>query len=111
MNPLVILNKHHGAKASDRNFYIGRNSALGNPYPITEYRSRDTVIKDYEGWLINKIQTGDVGVLRMLNNIADKVLDGSNKPVGLICFCAPNRCHGEIIRKVINTTIKGEKYA
>lgn len=110
MNPLVILNKHHGAKVTDRNFYVGRNSPLGNPYPITETRSRETVIKDYETWLIDKIQAGDRAVLKKLNDIADKVLDGTNKPVGLICFCAPHRCHSEIIRKVINTTIKGEKY-
>lgn len=109
MNPIAILNKHHQPKASDRNFYVGRGSALGNPFPITETRKRDEVIKDFEGWLKEQIQANDPAVLKMLNAIADKVLDGTNKPVGLICFCAPKRCHAEFIRKVINTAIQGKQ--
>jgi hypothetical protein len=108
-NPITILNKHHKPRDSDRNFYVGRGSALGNPYPITETRSRDAVIKDFEGWLIGKIQNNDRAVLALLNAIGDKVTDGTNKPVGLVCFCAPQRCHAEFIRKVINTAIQGGK--
>jgi hypothetical protein len=108
-NPIIILNKHHKPKESDRNFYVGRGSALGNPFPITESRNRDAVIKDFEDWLEDRIRSQNKHVLALLNTIAEAAMDGTNKPVGLICFCAPKRCHAEIIRKVINAAIQGKK--
>lgn len=109
MNPIAILNKHQKPPTNDRNFYVGRGSALGNPFPISESCNRDTAIKKFEDWLTDKIKTNDPAVIKMLSEIADKVLDGTNKPVGLICFCAPRRCHAEFIRKVINSAIQGKQ--
>lgn len=78
--------------------YCGRPSALGNPYNIVE-QSRAVAIRRYEEHLRNKIINRDIDVLNQLRLIIAYETEGG---CTLGCWCAPMRCHCEIIIKLIN---------
>jgi hypothetical protein len=87
---MIILNKYKSP--IEKGIYIGRGSPLGNPYPISESDPRDAVIDRYEIYLRDKVANKDPVILEALNNL--------NIDSKLICFCAPKRCHGEVIEKI-----------
>lgn len=101
MNQINILNKHHGIAEDDRTIYVGRPSALGNPLTINDRWDRDFVVAQYKKWIYLKIQEQNEKVINALDHIANLVLDDSGKPVNLLCWCAPKKCHAEVIREVI----------
>lgn len=77
-----IHNKHHRTAPPDA-VYIGRGSPWGNPYVIGKDGTRDEVCDLYEK---NVLPSLDVESLRGRD---------------LICFCHPQRCHGDsILRKL-----------
>jgi hypothetical protein len=86
--------------------YIGRPSVLGNPYAMQGEHTRDKVVREYESWLEAKIANEDPCVIAELTRIAKLALDGTGEPVGLVCFCAPKACHGDVLKKVIERAIQ-----
>ena len=77
---------------------IHRPSPLGNPFRVDSKTTLDMVIQKYREWLKERLLT--VNPTSKAFNI---VLDDyrKNGTTTLICFCAPNRCHGEVIRDLI----------
>jgi len=82
--------------------YCGRaghgkpGSPLANRYVIGRDGSRDEVIEKYKVWLWYEVMTNPNGrpvkeLVRILN------LEDENKDVYLGCFCAPLRCHCDVI--------------
>lgn len=104
---ITVKNKYKHAP-SIYDIYIGGGSPLGNPYLINDKigDTRSVVIERYKQWLSNKVVEEDPHVLRLLNTIAKKSMDGD--PVHLVCFCAPQRCHGDVIKKLIDDAVKLE---
>lgn len=95
---IIVGNKYKGATG----IYIGRGSPLGNPFPIDETKgnTRDKVIDQYEVWLREQIKSGlNIPLINQLNLIANEAIHTGS--CTLVCFCAPKRCHGEVIRKII----------
>ena len=109
---ITIINKHHKKPAEPgvHRFYIGRGSALGNPYthlkstlPGTiQVASREEAIKKYEGYLQEQYENGNKTIITTLSNIFDAAQKGD---VELECFCAPHRCHGEVIKELIEVNL------
>ena len=66
--------------------FIGRPSKWGNPYPMERGGSyRDEVCDKYRNYLLDRPD-----LLLALHDLVGKTL---------ICYCAPKRCHGhEIVR-------------
>ena len=93
---ITVVNKHHGAQGE----YIGRGSPLGNPFPIDNAKglTREVVIKNYEEWLQRQIHHKVPRVIDELQRLGDLVLQG---PVCFQCFCAPQPCHGDVIKRVL----------
>jgi hypothetical protein len=58
----------------------------GNPFTIAEY-GRDGCIDKYEEWIMTQPQ-----LLARLPELKGKVLG---------CWCAPRRCHGEVLIKLL----------
>ena len=79
-------------------FYIGRPSPLGNPFPLRSESERDACVERYGVWLRERVKVGDARVMGALTRI--KLLL-ETKDVGLQCYCAPKRCHGEMIIAVL----------
>lgn len=79
--------------------YIGRRmhakglpqSPLANPFLIGPDGDREQVIEKYRVWLWQRIKLGDNAVLDALEAIEPHTR--------LVCWCAPQRCHGEIVIK------------
>lgn len=84
-------------------FYIGRGSVLGNPFRIGEDGTRDQVIDRYREWLYVRLTRSEF--MSDLNEMV-RVLE-QGQPLILGCFCAPLRCHGDIIREYLDFRING----
>lgn len=76
--------------------YIGRKSKFANsskfhnPFSIGKDGNREQVIEKYEKYLMEN---------PTLIELAKIELEGKD----LVCFCAPQACHGEILLKLANS--------
>jgi hypothetical protein len=81
----------------ERWVYIGRanrhaglpESPLANPYKVRDY-GRGSTLPHYRRWLWQRIQAGDPAVLEALKAIDEQSV--------LVCWCAPNPCHGDVVK-------------
>lgn len=70
--------------------YIGRGSKWGNPYQIGIHGDREECIKQYEEWITKQPE-----LMAALPELAGKILG---------CYCAPRKCHGEVLIKLLEQT-------
>ena len=112
---IQVVNKYKFDPSDKISFYIGRGSALGNPFTsikdkITKAQyvcdSREESVSNYESYLIEKIKVKDKSICDALNEIYLKAKCGD---VYLVCFCAPKSCHGDIIKKIVDEKLFGFK--
>lgn len=92
------------------NVYIGRkgvvfineerypkvDSIFANPFKIGKDGDREQVIEKYENYLISKLETDDKFLQEFLK-LKDKTLG---------CWCCPEKCHGDVIIKLLNHLLK-----
>lgn len=83
-----VLN-HHRDDIPEDAVYIGRGTPYGNPFVIGRDGDRNEVIEKYRIHL-NHNQT--------LRNLIQQNLRGKD----LVCFCAPHKCHGDIVIDLAN---------
>lgn len=69
--------------------YVGRPSKWGNPFVIGKDGNRDQVIDEYKQWILRQPH-----LMRALPELKNKVLG---------CHCAPRACHGDVLRKLVET--------
>ena len=88
--------------------YIGRPSPLGNPYThIADRRTlaqnvvktRDEAVAKNAGWLDEQMSQNGV-VAKTVRNLA--VQYKRSGQLTLICWCAPQACHGHILAEKID---------
>lgn len=84
-----VYNKHKDKIPKDA-IYIGRPSIYGNPYVIGVDGIRNEVIDKHEE---------DLQYNPRLVNIIKRELYNKD----LVCFCKPQKCHGDTLLKVANT--------
>ena len=82
-----VYNKRHN-NAPKGAVYIGRPSFYGNPFTVEKY-GRDRAIALYEEAL--RAEPRAIALIK-------KELHGKD----LVCWCAPLRCHGDILLKIAN---------
>lgn len=102
LGTITVVNKRKH-KAGSNDVYIGRPSALGNPYPVETY-GREPCIAKYETFICHAIEDGNKKIVAELDHIAHMVLDG--RDVNLVCWCAPSPCHGNVIKRIIEEKLK-----
>lgn len=102
---VTVVNKHAHVPTAD-DVYIGRGSPLGNPHAITASIPRKTVCALYAGHLTERLAAADKSIIREMDKIANKSLQG--EPVNLVCFCAPQQCHGDYIKKLVDKAVREE---
>lgn len=102
---IQVTNKYKHA-TGDVTIYIGRGSPLGNPFVMDPSKgvTRDVVIAKYAEWLDQQIKSYNLKVCEAL----DRIVDASKEygVVSLQCFCAPQKCHGDIIKAVVEKHIQ-----
>lgn len=83
------LNARHVGKSAPGAVYVGGPSRFGNPFVIGRDGDRDTVIARYRAWLLAQPD---------LVAAARRDLAGKH----LICWCAPQPCHADVLREIAN---------
>ena len=85
--------------------YVGRGSALGNPFSHlssskAQFRvaTRDEAVDSYGPWLKAAIENDEL-VRKTFENLVGFYRDYGT--LTLACWCAPKRCHAEVIRAMI----------
>jgi hypothetical protein len=96
MLEIRVLNKKF---VGDRGQYVGRPSALGNPFRLEREADREQVIGQYELWLREQIAVWNPEVCHELNRLYRIARDLGE--LELTCWCAPKRCHAKVIRQVL----------
>jgi uncharacterized phage-like protein YoqJ len=77
--------------------YVGRPSKWGNPFILGRDGNREEVIAKYEAWV--KTQASLMGSLEELTGKS------------LICHCAPEACHADVLLRLANETKQVEAEA
>jgi hypothetical protein len=79
---------------------------MGNPYHFKEsnhsqalYKvdSVEEAISKYGEHLDSELLGGNRPVCDFMKTLVDRELD--DKQTNLVCYCAPNKCHGDFIKK------------
>lgn len=103
---ITVVNKHHRVEGE----YIGRGSPLGNMFThlhgipnTTHVASRDEAVDLYEMYIRAKIAGGDEIIIKELSRLYRLA---EYKPLNLVCYCAPQRCHGDVIKRIIEDEYK-----
>jgi len=84
IRPTIINIKNKGDEPYQ---YIGRPSKWGNPFFIGKDGDRDAVCEKYRTWIVTQPK-----LMAALPSLAGK---------RLACFCAPKRCHGEVLADLV----------
>jgi hypothetical protein len=83
---------------------VCRPSPLGNPFHIGADGDRDAVCEKYAGWLTEQLKDRTSPQLRELARIYRIYKEYGR--LYLFCWCAPERCHAEFIKFVLNGGLK-----
>lgn len=93
---MQVLNKKNVSELTKDHLYIGRGSIYGNPFEMQTFRNdRDLVIDLYRHYFYSQI-----------SNRSDlyKGLKTYKDDLDLVCFCAPESCHGDVIKEFLDFT-------
>jgi hypothetical protein len=105
LHPITVRNRHHLKPEDEKGEYVGRGSPLGNPWAITPTRSRAECIEIYEVYLRRNLEVEDPDIMREMVRLYEIA---QQRPLFLDCYCAPQACHGEIIKKALLSCDEGE---
>ena len=98
--------------SNEEGLTISRPSPLGNPFShipstLAAFRvaSKDEAVKRYREWLLEQLQ-GNTEACRAFWDLVQFYKDFGE--LTLCCYCFPKKCHGEVIRELIERAVKGE---
>lgn len=94
--------------------YIGRYnssynleaSPLANRYRIEQYKDLNIVLKKYKEWIFSVYICKQGPAYEELIRLISLYREGKN--IKLACWCKPNRCHGDIIKQVVEFIVNNE---
>lgn len=75
--------------------YIGRPSKWGSPFTIGKDGTRDQIMRKYKEWILTQHD-----LLKDLEELNGKKLG---------CYCAPEKCHGDILIELLEEKLNNEK--
>jgi len=83
--------------------YVGRPSALGNPYVVGRHGTQEHVVALYRLWLRKQWRRGGA-VRQEIERLAAKYRhDGQ---LTLLCWCAPLPCHADVVREAVLALVR-----
>ncbi len=97
-------------------FYIGRGSALGNPYTSIQDRetkaqfvvnTKEESIEKYKEYLNDCIENKQEEVCNLMNQI---FILAMKEDVYLSCYCKPKSCHGDVIKEVLESKMQKKEF-
>jgi hypothetical protein len=90
-----------GRMRRDRGFNVARPSVLGNPFKLGIDGDRAEVIDKYRVWLRSALKRDP----RVRTAIEKLTFEAERRDVTLLCHCAPEACHAEVIADEIRRRI------
>lgn len=104
---------------------VDRSSVFGNPFIMEEESQRDAAISAHVEWLFGR-ERKDLSVIAekyglpyqavvcglSRDDIMERLelvarnLAADGADLGLVCWCAPKRCHGDILARWLNRRVK-----
>jgi uncharacterized protein DUF4326 len=84
--------------------YVGRPSALGNPYVVGRHGTQEHVVALYRLWLRKQWRHGGAVRQELERLAATYRRDGQ---LTLLCWCAPLPCHADVVREAVLALAKG----
>ena len=99
MSSVTVVN----LKNSSADFVCDRTSPLGNPFVLEHEIQRAFVISQYNIYFHTNLNPdyAPEGFLEYL----DKILQEAKvRPITLGCWCAPKKCHCDIIKNYVELT-------
>lgn len=112
---IYVYNRTKETHEGPNNYFIGRPSILGNPYThikdkttLASYvvRTRDEAIDLYDHYF-DVMYSGNIEYKKLIDEIYEKYKNGID--IYLECYCAPLRCHGDIIKEKLQKRLIKEK--
>ena len=86
--------------------YVGRPTPLGNPFRLEREDQREEVVARYATWLEEELHRGNREVARALEELYRSLKRRGD--ITLLCFCAPRRCHAEVIAEHLKRRAEAE---
>lgn len=98
---ITVLNRHNvGSGRSRDGLYIGRPSALANPFKVETGRSRRQAIEQFRKWAIHTVtQLPEHPFTVAMKNL--KARHDAGEHIDLVCSCKPKACHGDVITELL----------
>lgn len=94
---ITIKNLRSSKPKHPWDFKVDRSTPVGNPYNMKLETDRDIVCNKYKDWFYNaahnKLFFTYLGILSETYKQHGKL--------NLFCWCAPKRCHAEIIKEAL----------
>jgi len=81
------VNKVVNVRTEKADIYIGRGSKWGNPFFIGKDGNRDDVVVKYKTYILSR------------PDLIASLPELKNKSLG--CYCAPLRCHGDVLAELV----------
>ncbi len=97
---IVVVNKRDQGWRGMRGkvVYIGRGSAFGNRFVIGKDGDREQVIESFREWAVKELARGKGKFWRGMRGLKK---DAEKGRLILECFCKPRKCHGDVIKELI----------
>jgi hypothetical protein len=99
---ITIVNR----RDTDLGVYVGRPSVFGNPFEIGRDGTRSEVIEKYEDYFVNKLGISSATFYPAFMQLVEIARNGD---LMLACWCYPQRCHAEVIKKYIELELNGNQ--
>jgi hypothetical protein len=108
MTEIKVVNKYHiggrpvAPPEGTVRAAVYRSTPLGNPFKMDGYSQaeRDRVCDAYEQWLPPKLLQ-DGAELAQFQQLLAIARNPEVQTLELICHCAPKRCHGDTIKRLL----------
>ena len=85
---MFTVHNKYKSTAPDDAVYIGRPSKWGNPFAIGRDGTRQEVVQKYKDYILS-----NESLLSQIHELRGK---------DLVCFCAPQQCHGDVLIELAN---------
>lgn len=111
---IKVLNKKHLLNSPlprVARVYVGRPTALGNPFKVGPDGNLQQVLEKYREWLHNKLKTKNQ-TAALFNKILGLAKQGTN--IELVCWCAPAegytaadalKCHAQVVAQLLEQKV------
>lgn len=101
MKPVITVGRVNKNDPTRLNVRIDRQSVLGNPFFMKDESMRDEVCDKYQAYFEREILKKGSPFHKEVTRLYK--LAKSGQQLNLQCWCAPKRCHGDTIKKFIES--------